>query len=81
MPWRSIPRVGIERIEIVPGGGSALYGNYALGGVIQALSRPIAERELEALAEVEDRAVAAAGRPIPFRDVVVGLDGQLHGER
>jgi Pyruvate/2-oxoacid:ferredoxin oxidoreductase delta subunit len=26
-------------------------------------------------------AVAAAGRPIPFRDVVVGLDGRLQGER
>ena len=39
--WRSIPRIGIESVEIAPGGGSAIYGNYALGGVIQALSRPI----------------------------------------
>jgi len=41
--WRAIPRIGIESVEIAPGGGSAIYGNYALGGVIQALSRPIEE--------------------------------------
>jgi outer membrane receptor protein involved in Fe transport len=39
--WRSIPRIGIESVEVAPGGGSAIYGNYALGGVIQTLSRPI----------------------------------------
>lgn len=39
--WRSIPRIGVESVEVAPGGGSALYGNFALGGVIQALSRPI----------------------------------------
>jgi len=46
--WRSIPRLGIERIEVAPGGGSALYGNYALGGVVQILSRPIDQAELDA---------------------------------
>ena len=46
--WRSIPRLGIERIEVAPGGGSALYGNYALGGVVQILSRPIDRAELDA---------------------------------
>ena len=29
----------IERIEVVRGGGSALYGNYALGGVINIVTR------------------------------------------
>ena len=46
--WRSVPRVGIERIEVVPGGGSALYGNYALGGVVQIISRPIDRTDLDA---------------------------------
>ncbi len=46
--WRSIPRLGIERIEVAPGGGSALYGNYALGGVVQIISRPIDKAELDA---------------------------------
>ncbi len=46
--WRSVPRLGIERIEVSPGGGSALYGNYALGGVVQIVSRPIERTELDA---------------------------------
>ncbi len=39
--WRSLPRLGLDRIEIAPGGSSALYGNYALGGVVQLVSRPL----------------------------------------
>jgi iron complex outermembrane receptor protein len=49
--WRAIPPLGIQRIEIVPGGGSALYGNYALGGVMQIISRPITPLTLEAVAD------------------------------
>ncbi|HLL83252.1 MAG TPA: TonB-dependent receptor, partial [Longimicrobium sp.] len=45
--WRALPRLGLDRIEIVPGGGSASYGNYALGGVVQLFSRPIAPATLE----------------------------------
>ncbi|WP_370643923.1 TonB-dependent receptor plug domain-containing protein [Myxococcus sp. RHSTA-1-4] len=46
--WRSLPRLGLERIEVVPSGGSALYGSGALGGVVQLLSRPITGPGLEA---------------------------------
>jgi len=49
--WRAVPRLGLQRIEIVPGGGSALYGNYALGGVIQAFSRPIEPNDVDLTAE------------------------------
>ncbi len=49
--WRAMPRIGIDRIEVVPGGGSALYGNYALGGVTQVFSRPIAPLSVGATAE------------------------------
>jgi iron complex outermembrane receptor protein len=37
--WRALPRLGLDRIEVVPGGSSALYGNYALGGVVQLAGR------------------------------------------
>jgi iron complex outermembrane recepter protein len=40
--WRSLPRLGIERVEIVPGGGSALYGSAAFAGVVQLFSRSYA---------------------------------------
>ncbi|MCP3139597.1 TonB-dependent receptor [Pyxidicoccus xibeiensis] len=46
--WRSLPRLGIDRIEVVPSGGSALYGSAALGGVVQLLSRPVSGASLEA---------------------------------
>lgn len=39
--WRALPRIGIERVEVVPGGGSALYGSAALAGVVQLFSRPL----------------------------------------
>ena len=37
--WSKVPLASIERIEVVRGGGSALYGNYALGGVINIVTR------------------------------------------
>ena len=37
--WNKIPLQGIERIEVVRGGGSSVWGNYALGGVINILTR------------------------------------------
>lgn len=37
--WSRVPRVAIERIEVVEGGASDLYGSAALGGVVQALGR------------------------------------------
>lgn len=46
--WRALPRLGLERIEVVPSGGSALYGSAALGGVVQLFSRPITGSSLEA---------------------------------
>ncbi|HET7542045.1 MAG TPA: TonB-dependent receptor [Polyangiaceae bacterium] len=49
--WRAMPTLGIERIEVVPGGGSALYGNYALGGVTQIISRPITPSTLDVIGE------------------------------
>ncbi len=75
--WRSIPRVGIQRIEIAPGGGSALYGNYALGGVVQVLSRPITNREIEVTSEfgtmgTAQLAAAAMDRFGPVRTSVEG---------
>ncbi|MBI2468844.1 MAG: TonB-dependent receptor [Candidatus Rokubacteria bacterium] len=37
--WSKLPRLGIERIEVVRGGVSSLWGNYALGGVVNVVSR------------------------------------------
>jgi outer membrane receptor protein involved in Fe transport len=37
--WSKLPLENIERIEVVRGGGSVAYGNYALGGVINVVTR------------------------------------------
>ena len=49
--WRAIPRIGVGSVEVVPGGGSALYGDFALGGVTQVLSRPVSALDVEAFAD------------------------------
>jgi outer membrane receptor protein involved in Fe transport len=42
--WDKIPTQSIERIEVVRGGGSSAWGNYALGGVINIVTRRPVER-------------------------------------
>ena len=37
--WSKVPLESIERIEVTRGGGSGVYGNYALGGVINIVTR------------------------------------------
>ncbi len=45
--WRSLPKLDIDRIEILHGGASALYGTAALGGVVQMFSRGAEQRGLD----------------------------------
>src|SRR6185436_2762516 len=45
--WRSLPRLGLERVEVAPGAASALYGSAALGGVVELFSRGLLERGLD----------------------------------
>jgi outer membrane cobalamin receptor len=37
--WDRVPLPGIEQVEVVRGGGSSVWGNYALGGVVQVVGR------------------------------------------
>jgi outer membrane receptor for ferrienterochelin and colicins len=41
--WETLPTLQIERLEVVKGAGSALYGSSALGGVINVLTKEIKE--------------------------------------
>ncbi len=44
--WLSVPLQRVEKIEVVRGGNSVLYGNSAVGGVINIITRgPVNERE------------------------------------
>jgi len=42
--WSKIPIRNIERVEIVRGAGASLWGNYAMGGVINVITRAPDER-------------------------------------
>jgi outer membrane receptor protein involved in Fe transport len=42
--WNRMPMLGIDQIEVVRGGGSSVWGNYAVGGVINVLTRKPTER-------------------------------------
>jgi outer membrane receptor protein involved in Fe transport len=81
VPWRAFPSLGLERVEVVPGGGAALYGNYALGGVIQLISRPIAPQT--AAVEVETGSFATDRFEAHVSDrhgpVGVAVDTELFG--
>lgn len=46
--WSEVPLETIDRVEVVRGGGAPLWGNYAMGGVINILTKPIDKTGLAA---------------------------------
>ena len=42
--WSRIPMLSVDQIEIVRGGGSSAWGNYALGGVVNVITRKPTQR-------------------------------------
>lgn len=42
--WSRVPLEQAERVEVVDGASSSLYGNYAMGGVVNIVSAPAAPR-------------------------------------
>lgn len=46
--WGRVPQAALEQVQIVPGGVSALYGNDALGGVINLVTYPAVQTSLAA---------------------------------
>ncbi len=41
--WNALPMFDLERVEVLRGPASALYGSTAVGGVVQLFSRPAAD--------------------------------------
>lgn len=46
LQWSRVPLENVERVEIVRGGGAPLWGNYAMGGVINVITRAPDENAL-----------------------------------
>ncbi len=49
--WTGIPMSEVDRIEVVRGPFSSLYGGNAMGGVVNVLTRPIERRSAEIYAQ------------------------------
>jgi len=49
--WTSLPTGEVERVEVVRGPFSSLYGGNAMGGVINVLTRGIDRRQLDLMAQ------------------------------
>lgn len=66
--WGRVPKSMLDRVEVVEGGTSSLYGNGAMGGVISFFSRPIAPGSADLQVDGGSRnarhAYVAAGLPI-----------------
>jgi len=63
--WSAIPRESIERIEIIRGSGAVLYGDRAVGGVINIITDKSARKHAHAEATVgayDYRGVAVAAQ-------------------
>ena len=56
--WNRAPRFQLDRAEILEGGGSSLYGNYAMGGVISLFTQPILNRGYSVMASGGSRNAA-----------------------
>jgi outer membrane receptor protein involved in Fe transport len=53
--WTRVPLDNLERIEVVDNTSSSLYGNYAMGGVINLMTTPAARRTLEVRSQYGNR--------------------------
>lgn len=59
--WTKVPRDGVWRVEVVPGGGATAWGNAALGGVVQILTAPELTSSAGANATPASRLLASVG--------------------
>ncbi|MFN7131437.1 MAG: TonB-dependent receptor plug domain-containing protein, partial [Myxococcales bacterium] len=77
--WRALPRLGLQQVEIAPGGGSSTYGSQALGGVVNLVSRPLVGRALDATLDLGQRETGALAARAAERvgPVGVAVEGEL----
>ena len=53
--WSRVPLESADRIEVVDGSSSSLYGNYAMGGVINFVTSPATPKTLDVKAQYGSR--------------------------
>jgi outer membrane cobalamin receptor len=45
--WQKVPLLSLRQIEVVRGGNASLFGNFALGGTINLLTRRVEDNQVE----------------------------------
>ncbi|HEV8215432.1 MAG TPA: TonB-dependent receptor plug domain-containing protein, partial [Gemmatimonadaceae bacterium] len=77
--WGRVPKSMLDRVEVVEGGTSSLYGNGAMGGMISFFSRPMAPGSMDLQVDGGNRdarhAYIAAGVPL-----VGALTASINGD-
>ncbi|WP_242152746.1 TonB-dependent receptor [Sphingomonas sp. BAUL-RG-20F-R05-02] len=78
--WSEVQLETIDRVEVVRGGGAPLWGNYAMGGVINILTKPIDKDALVAEAAGGSRgAYRADGHgALAGNGYGIGIDGGVN---
>lgn len=68
IPWNKISPATVDRIEVVRGGAASLFGNYAMSGIVNVVTRPADAQRLWAQATYGSYATgtldAAVSQPI-----------------
>jgi len=64
--WGELPLESIERIEVVRGGGSNLWGSFALGGVINIITKAPEKRLMHAKLSGGNLGTTMTHSPIPM---------------
>jgi len=82
--WEMIPVTALERVEIVKGASSSLYGSGAIGGVINCITRDISEQPLtiiNAFYGIYDKPYYNewdwSGERRPFNGITLSLSQQI----
>lgn len=57
--WGRVPRTALDRVEVLRGGASELYGSSAMGGVVQFIRRKSAGIDVDVSAGSHDTATAS----------------------
>lgn len=77
--WTRVPMEGIDRVEVVDGSSSSLYGNYAMGGVINIVGSRPTPRTFEMRAQYGNLNSPKLGffGSHAFRNVGVAVEGSF----
>lgn len=79
--WTAMPLSEVDRVEVVRGPFSSLYGGSAMGGVVNVITRPIDRRSLEASGQYGTHETGLYSVRAGSRVRRLGISGAFEGLR